>query len=140
MLKAVQFNDQEFAFEKFEHEIVVLHLVEGTYYAFGGSAVAIWDQLIASRPLTSLSSLFKEGDDNGREPASVAIADFVDKLVQERILLAAEPSAEQQTFTDGDAAAIRFEPPRFEKHADMQDLLTLDPIHDVDPEKGWPHT
>ena len=30
--------------------------------------------------------------------------------------------------------------PTFEKHVDMQDLLTLDPIHDVDLAKGWPHT
>jgi hypothetical protein len=28
----------------------------------------------------------------------------------------------------------------FERHADMEDLLTLDPIHDVDPRKGWPNT
>ena len=27
----------------------------------------------------------------------------------------------------------------FEKHSDLDELLVLDPIHDVDPEKGWPH-
>jgi hypothetical protein len=26
----------------------------------------------------------------------------------------------------------------FERHDDMDDLLTLDPIHDVDPQEGWP--
>src|SRR5215217_7015744 len=37
-----------------------------------------------------------------------------------------------------DASAIRAVGITYEKHEDLQDLLTLDPIHDVDPEQGWP--
>ena len=32
-----------------------------------------------------------------------------------------------------------YEPPQLMKYTDMQELILLDPIHDVD-EKGWPHT
>ena len=31
-----------------------------------------------------------------------------------------------------------FSTPVLETYTDMQDLLTLDPIHDVDPQQGWP--
>jgi hypothetical protein len=31
-----------------------------------------------------------------------------------------------------------FEPPVLEKFTDMQDLILLDPVHEVD-ERGWPH-
>jgi hypothetical protein len=27
----------------------------------------------------------------------------------------------------------------FERFTDMGDLLLLDPVHDVEDEKGWPH-
>ena len=35
-----------------------------------------------------------------------------------------------------DAARV-FEAPRLEKYTDMQDLVLLDPVHEVD-EQGWP--
>ena len=31
-----------------------------------------------------------------------------------------------------------FVPPTLEKYTDMQDLVLLDPVHEVD-ERGWPH-
>jgi hypothetical protein len=38
--------------------------------------------------------------------------------------------------TAGEPAA--FEPPLLEKFTDMEDLLLLDPVHEVDG-RGWPH-
>jgi hypothetical protein len=42
--------------------------------------------------------------------------------------------------TNGDRATPRrrFQAPRFEKHTDMQDLILLDPVHEV-ADTGWPH-
>jgi len=31
-----------------------------------------------------------------------------------------------------------FVPPGLEKYDDIADIITMDPIHDVDPAKGWP--
>jgi hypothetical protein len=36
-------------------------------------------------------------------------------------------------------AGVSFRAPRLEKHTDMQDLILLDPVHEVDPQRGWPH-
>jgi hypothetical protein len=33
---------------------------------------------------------------------------------------------------------IPFQAPALEKHSDMQDLILLDPVHEVGP-RGWPH-
>jgi hypothetical protein len=43
------------------------------------------------------------------------------------------------TEASGHLAAEPFEPPVLEQYTDMQDLLLLDPIHEVD-EQGWPMT
>ena len=36
------------------------------------------------------------------------------------------------------ASARPYEPPQLEKYTDMQDLVLLDPVHEVDA-TGWPH-
>ena len=42
MQRAFELNETEYAAELFDTEVVVLHLIEGTYYALGGSAIEIW--------------------------------------------------------------------------------------------------
>jgi hypothetical protein len=37
--RAYVFNTSDFAFEIFANEVVVLNVVEGAYFAFGGSTV-----------------------------------------------------------------------------------------------------
>ena len=39
------------------------------------------------------------------------------------------PSGDKQTY----------QPPVFERFTDMGDLLLLDPVHEAEEEKGWPH-
>ena len=47
----------------------------------------------------------------------------------------AEPMARP---SDNGAARLPFAAPVLEKHTDMQDLILLDPVHEVGAE-GWPH-
>jgi hypothetical protein len=67
--------------------------------------------------------------------AADAVGAFCASLESEGILNRAAAPGEKMAMT---ALLGVFAPPSFEKNADMQDLLTLDPIHDVNPEKGWP--
>jgi hypothetical protein len=39
---------------------------------------------------------------------------------------------------NGDRPKAPFAEPALEKHTDMQDLILLDPVHEVDA-RGWPH-
>lgn len=130
-MTAYTFDHSRFAFETFGDEIVVLNLDDGTYFAFGGSAVEIWPALVGSEPVGRIIEAFPD------EASDRNIRDFVAKLVQEGMLIATETGA------NGAAASVAatngFRPISFEKHTDMKDLLTLDPIHDVDPHKGWPN-
>lgn len=62
---------------------------------------------------------------------------FLGDLAAENLISAAEGSAPLLAPSDDDGAA-EFPAPRLERYTDMQDLLLLDPIHDVD-ERGWPN-
>jgi len=139
MIQVFEVDSDRYASEIFEREVVVLNLIEGTYYALGGSANEIWMQLTARQPVQEIAAELARL--HGAPPAEVAAAleEFSKRLLEEGIL--------RPATTPADAAAIPlaphfdgFVPPTFEKYVDMQDLLTLDPIHDVDPKSGWPKT
>jgi hypothetical protein len=135
---AFVFNDKEFAFETFDDEIVILNLMSGTYYAVGESGLDIWSALIGSSPLPEISRAC--ADHYGIEEKIVAgdLHALVTRLSEERIVAAAPASAKAVSLTPR-KTANSYQAPTIQKHADLEDLLTLDPIHDVDPERGWPH-
>jgi hypothetical protein len=74
---------------------------------------------------------------------SASVTGFVEELVKEGLLVKAD-----HEIPAGDASLLisqlaevagDFKPPLVNKYTDMQDLLLLDPIHEVD-EKGWPES
>lgn len=139
MAQAFELDLDRYASETFEREVVVLNLIEGTYYALGGSANEIWPQLTARRPVQEIAAELARI--HGAPPAEIATAlgEFSRRLLEEGILRPATAPADAAA-TPLTPNSEKFVPPTFEKYVDMQDLLTLDPIHDVDPESGWPRT
>jgi hypothetical protein len=138
MVAAFEMDSERYASEIFEREVVVLNLIEGTYYAFGGAAREVWFHLTARQPIDEIAA--KLARIHGASPAEVSMAleAFSARLLDEGILRRAATSADT-SVVELTPHFDKFIPPTFEKHVDMQDLLTLDPIHDVDPESGWPN-
>ena len=67
---------------------------------------------------------------------------FIESLLAEKLIRPApadRPAAtDHAAGTAGAIAAWSEGVLRFERFNDMQDLLILDPIHEVDEEAGWP--
>jgi hypothetical protein len=135
--RAYAFNKADFAFETFATEIVVLNVVEGTYFAFGGSSIDVWDALANRQPVTAIVDATAARHGVSAKLVEQELSNFIEKLIAEKILLEAQP-ADESISLQASAPTRGFQPFSFEKHDDMEDLLTLDPIHDVDPERGWP--
>ena len=136
---AYRFNRDTFAFECFDEEVVVLDLVEGVYYAFGGAAVVAWPYIIAQHPEPVIASILAKSYGVRLDELTHDLAKFVERLVSEKILLAAPEDISELDHSRHDSLG-EYQGFIFERHAEMEDLLTLDPIHDVDPKKGWPNT
>jgi hypothetical protein len=69
-----------------------------------------------------------------------AVSALLDELLQERlVVLGDDAEAGRGAVGAGATSAVSrsFTPPVLSRYTDMQDLLLLDPIHDVD-ETGWP--
>jgi len=114
----------------FDDEVVVLDMATGTYFSLRGAAAQVWQLVEAGATPATIRNAFVDGDG--------AAVDRVLGDLAESKLLVADPSATTDAPGAG-AGSLAFVTPSVEKFTDMQELLLLDPIHDVD-EAGWPHT
>ena len=125
----------ETASELFDGELVIADYGSGLYYAVSVTGSLIWQGLrhgLADHEVVRwLAGHFTS--DSTVLPGVVAT--FISQLLDHRLLIAV-PSA-----PPGPAlpvlASESFAMPSLERFEDLQELLLLDPVHDVD-ETGWP--
>ena len=123
--------------ETFENEIVAVNFDSGSYYGMTKAAVVIWDLLkqgaSAETMVRHLASRYDA------EPAVIAesMDRFLTRLREQELIveMEAEDAAGGTEYPQN--ARRPWEPPELSVYDDMQDLLLLDPIHEVD-ETGWP--
>jgi hypothetical protein len=115
--------------EAFDGEAVLVHMGTGCYFSLNAAATAIWALLQDGRSPGAIAASL------GWEPSPVK--DFVERLRAEDLVVDAEADA-GRTVVDAPPAASE---PVLQRFSDMQDLLMLDPIHDIDLDgDGWPVT
>jgi hypothetical protein len=123
-------------------ETVLVDLASGSYFTANATGGAIWS-LIArggteAEVMAELGRRFI-GDEDAIRASS---QEFVERLCTEGLLLPAHPGevvAAAHSSTAGPTPArTPFTAPLLTRYTDMEDLLSLDPIHEVD-ELGWPH-
>ena len=123
-------------------EVIIVNLDNGYYFSLGGSGVEFWRALDQGFPLPAIVKQLQSEFEASAEKLRAACSALLEQLEQEAIILpldeqaqAAEPGVGNVTES-GERKA--FEPPALQKYTDLQNLLLLDPIHEVD-ELGWPH-
>jgi hypothetical protein len=118
-----------------------LNLDSGSYYSAQGIGTVIWSLVSdGASEAAILQHMRAEYTGNGDEIAS-ATAKFLDQLVTESLV---EPdnivdgSGEQApAMARAPNKSNAFSLPLLQKYTDMEEMLLLDPIHEVD-EHGWP--
>jgi Coenzyme PQQ synthesis protein D (PqqD) len=137
-LRRFRVNEPNVVFETFDEEIVAVNLDTGNYYSISGTGPMIWMDIAAG--LTSEEIVdrvqIRHSGDSGRIVSDVA--EFIDRLIGEKLIVESlEVSSPRKVAPEHTSSKTPFEKPVMEDYSDMQDLLMLDPIHDVDP-AGWP--
>jgi len=124
--------------EPFEHEVILVNLDTGRYYCLQKTGVDLWNGLMDGASAGELVDAFAAAYGAPAELVATAIADAIEAFKRED-LVADATSANRVTgeWRVRDSGGRPFEPPVLETYTDMQDLLLLDPIHEVD-EAGWP--
>jgi Coenzyme PQQ synthesis protein D (PqqD) len=134
-------NAPQVIHESIDGEVIIINLETGNYYSVKGSGAHVWDviQAVPAVSTSSVADAVAPSYDAAREELAPAIDEFVGRLRQEGLVAetagpAVAPSASP---APGNGGRLVFEAPRLEKYTDMQDLVLLDPVHEVD-EQGWP--
>ena len=142
-LQSYRINTPTVVAEVFDDEIVVIHLGSGTYYSLNQSGATIWQGLQQGFDLAALSQLLSATYAIAPDELAQIVPPFIDELLQEQLIVpvgADQPSSgESPTMPTAAAGGVMlpFARPMLTKFTDMQELLLLDPIHDVNS-GGWP--
>lgn len=138
-------NTPRIVHETIDGETVLLNLDTGNYYSLAGVGAHIWGFIEGGAPLNDIIEKMKCDYDSNGTDVEGTINKFVSELLQERLIVPDKtetPASFQwpaeERASDSKTAKQTFRSPILNKYTDMQDLLLLDPIHDVDEEAGWP--
>jgi Coenzyme PQQ synthesis protein D (PqqD) len=137
-------NAPQVIHETIDGEVIIINLASGNYYSVKGAGADIWEVLQASPGADAhdIAAGIAARFDRAAEAIEPDIGPFLEELRREELVAEVEEGAAPATAaTNGPAAANggkTYEPPVLEKYTDMQDLVLLDPVHEVDS-AGWPN-
>ena len=124
--------------EMIDGEAVVIDLRSGNYFSLVESAAVIWASLAARPTHDEVADYLGRVYDAEPEHCFGVSGAFLDLLVSEGLVVQVEPGAEPGEAPKIPAMAGPLPEPRLEKFDDMQQLILLDPVHEIDEAVGWP--
>lgn len=131
-------NEPDVVFQLFPDEVVILNLRVGAYYTTNNVGADMFGIMAAGASLEEALTLLLDRWENPANDMESNLAAFVGMLLQVGILVEQDqPSTAAGLFPARNPKLLP-ELPHLETHTDMQELLLLDPVHDVN-EQGWPN-
>ena len=129
--------DNNIISDVFGDEVVLVNLETGVYFSLRASATQVWIRLQNS---CSIDEIVAELASMYEVDGSVLAQDsnnFIAQLLEKQ-LLKVNPSGEKISIeANQNSGKIAYVAPVLEVFSDMQEILLLDPVHDVD-KAGWP--
>ena len=125
--------------EIIDGEVVVVNLENGTYYSADAVGAVVWEEIAAGRTIEGLVSAVAARYDGERDRIVAGIEAFVLRLQEEKLITASPGPDEGRPAPAVPAAPSgAYSDPVLQKYTDMEQLLLVDPIHEVE-DSGWPN-
>jgi len=134
-------NNADIVYEEYPDETVIADLKHGVYFTLNRPAADMFSALITapSRQTAErwLSEIYKVDQHKISEVVDSLVASLVDGNIV-ALSPAGDPDENLPVPLALRAAAKSFGIPEMLKYSDVEDLLKLDPVHEVEHESGWP--
>jgi len=134
-------NSPNVIHETIEGEVIVIDLRSGTYYSLREAGATVWHALEQGADEEEMLAELERHYDGSPDEMRTATRRLLDELEEEGLVRVEESrgaaGAGLAAGTNG-GPRVPFRAPVLEKHTDMQDLILLDPVHEVGT-RGWPH-
>ena len=136
MTKTLIADTSRFPHETIDGETVLVDSELGHLFLFTGTGPWLWQRMTFGGTVDDVV-----GEVTARFGADAAepTRRFLESLERAGLVRVAEPGS----AVSRDDAAVRwpdvFEAPGMERYEDIADIIAMDPVHDIDTTKGWPH-
>jgi hypothetical protein len=131
-------NQQGLAKEIFENEIVIINILSGKYYSINGeSGVSVIKLLEKPINKDQIYNFLTVNYNCGGIDIKNQIDSFIESLLAEKIIL--ETNENEFLMPKLSKDVLQYKPLELKIYDDMQELIQLDPIHDITVSKGWPN-
>lgn len=133
-------NEPNVIQEVIDGEAIIADLGKGLYFSLDDLGSRIWAALVNG---CSTGEITEACTARFSEDAASDVQALFDRLLAEELIVPAadvgggDDSKPASSYLDGFEGA--WTAPQLSKYTDMEQLLLLDPIHEVD-ETGWPNT
>jgi hypothetical protein len=126
--------------ETIDGEAIMINLATGSYYSLDRVGGDVWALLEASLPVEDIVAEVGKRYDGPEDQIRQGVDDLLQRLSSEELVVPCDESDPVGAISLEPAPDWRppFQAPKLEKFTDMQDLILLDPVHEVDS-RGWPH-
>lgn len=141
-------NEPQVIHQTVDDETVIVDLGTGSYFSLRGSAQIIWSAVVRGMDEPRVVEAVERRFDGGSTNVAAAVGAFVSQLADDGLIVpldvdgsSASTPIVSEVEVDAGVQGERppFEPPKIERFDDLQDLILLDPVHEVTEEEGWPH-
>lgn len=137
MNKIYRINFPDVISEPMESEQVVIDLKSGCYFNLNEPAAYIWRMIETGSSLEEMIKALSTNIHETDQDVALMVEEFIGKLEKEQLIIATD-IIPNRGFDILPFQNIKFGIPAYQKFDDMQEMLLLDPIHEVS-EAGWPN-
>jgi len=137
-------NKPKIILESFEDEIVIINLESGNYYSLEKLGAVVWGLIEKGKSFNYILNHIKSKYPQNHVNLENDIQKFIAELDKEGLIHSEEKESSLNIDDEVNGNTlipenkpVEYTSPILNRYTDMQDLLLLDPIHEVD-EKGWP--
>jgi len=130
--------------ETIDGEAVIINLDSGNYYSLIEVGSFIWGLVEKGSSASEVQNLVLQTYQGDANEVDRCVQELLAQLQQEGLIVPVDGEGalnlvqlNQVLPSNNNHEKPSFNPPLLNKYSDMQELLLLDPIHDVD-EAGWP--
>ncbi len=132
----VQIDETRIVHEEIDGEVIAIDLATGAYFSMRGTATVVW-RLLAHGPIADqqIVEAVLERSEGVPPGAKDEVTEFIAQLRDHKLVSDSVTITLSASLPSGEAGP--YSTPVVEKYTDMEELILLDPVHEVDA-VGWP--
>lgn len=132
-------NEEKMFYDEADGIGIIINFTTGIYYSLNLIGTAIYRSVVANGLSVYAVIEYLKTCENCPKNIEELVLNFFEDLVEKEVLIKKESQEDIEIEIDIEKKDLRegFEP-IFDEYSEVQDLILADPIHEVDPNLGWP--